>query len=300
MLRYNQLNIAEGGPWFGSVAVPGLPTEGVATPAGRALPKEDIISGISRIGKTESDENVALTGGEPLGHPDIGEIAAALRAAGYKRILARTDGRRLADTDFLASVLMAGVSLFEVMMSERAEKSRSLRGLKNVRRISECEKLFANVYLSVVVPVGRDNYEGLIGSLDSVLRMVEVDRVVFCWGEPGFPIWQAGENIQKAIEFCGVKRVWAVTRGIPACVAPEAAPHIEEMFDVGPQERLLRIPPVCAGCSLHGLCARMPGTDLNYSWEPKPIAGNRHSPFVNDILEKGFVFDKENARLYGK
>lgn len=294
MLRYSQLNIGGGGPWFGSLAAPGLPRGGM-------FPKQEILS---RINRGEGDENIALTGGEPLNHPEIVEIINAVKTAGYRRILVRTGGHSLADMDFLAAILKAGVSLFEVMLRKGDANMSHWRlreqyaGLRNIRRISERWRLFTNIYLSMVVPVGRDNHEGLISALNGMLSLIEVDRVVFCWGEQEFPIGWAGRNIERAIEFCGARGVWAVTRGIPVCAVPDAVYHLEELFDVGPQGQLLRTPPSCEGCCFYKLCARMPGMDLNYSWEPKPIFRHKHSPFINDIMEKGFVFDETNAHLY--
>ncbi len=299
MLNYDELALGEGGPWLGPLAIPG-------EQAGRLFPKQEALARIDRLAGAK---NLAFTGGEPLAHPDIIEIVRAARVAGYERILARTDCDGLADRDLLGSVMGEGVSHFEVMLCREGDdcgplSPRQFRtrfpGIRNVRRIGELSEALSNTYLAAVIPVGRKNHELMAGFLESAFATIDIDRVVFCWGDPGFPIWHARESIARAIDQCTEKRVWAVTRGIPLCVVPRHAAHLEELFAPGVRGTALPVPASCGPCCYRPICSGMPGAGSAYAWDPEKAIPPACPPEVADIWAKGHVFDETNAHLYDR
>lgn len=283
MLSYDRLSLGAGGPWELSLALPGLP-------AGPAFPKEDLLP---RIARQDGQVNIALTGGEPLSHPDILEIVSLCRKAGYKRILARTGGARLLEDDFLLALLRAGVNLFEVLLPG----SGALAAVRNLRRVADRHDL-PRSYAAVAVPVCGGGQGSLAGRLAAALEAAEADRVVFCWGEPGFPVWRARRELERALALCDEHRVWAALRGIPACAVAGRLMQHEELFGPDQGGAALPLPEPCRGCCLRELCARMPASGAAYAWEPEPALDHPDAPFINDLLAKGHVFDGSNERLY--
>ena len=91
MITYDQLTICNGGPWIGSIAVPKLNQ-------GNTYSMPEINA---QLPKQSSSNRIAITGGEPLMHPDIIDIIANCAKNGYTKILARTSSMMLKDINFI-------------------------------------------------------------------------------------------------------------------------------------------------------------------------------------------------------
>ncbi len=300
MLDYHNTCVCEGAPWYGNIPV--INEEGCS-----ALPKESVIKDI-RGGREKG--NIALTGGEPLMHPDIMDFIFESACLGYRRIKLMTGGSRLADTGFLKSLIYAGVYLFEIPACSpddltKKDPVRSVRksseGLRNIRKIAELDTYFYNIYVALVLPVCSLNYGILEEILGAVIEDVKVDRVIFCWGEPGFDIRKAGLSLGGAIGKCVKNKIWAFTRGIPLCAIPgNHIYHMEELYVSGAPDTGFDLSGPCRECWARSLCRRLPGplASFKYAWNPRAVEAEKYTPYVKDILEKGYVFDAENEKLY--
>ncbi|MFH1369022.1 MAG: hypothetical protein ABII64_07845 [Elusimicrobiota bacterium] len=298
MLKYQTLSLCAGGPWTGSVAVPGLR-------GGEFFPKGRVVSEL--VNDKNLDRNIALTGGEPLSHPDILEILHEINRRNYKRVMVRTTARGFEDIDFLSEVIARGAYMFEVMpfagtggrdAYDKRNIRRNLAGLTNIRRISNRFDSYRTIYLALVVPVDAGSYTRLIDILKTVFDRAFVDRVIFCWGDPGFNISEAGVYLRKALDFCVSKEIWACARGIPACALSGSILNMEELYAGDFTKKSPLFDGACRGCVFSKLCAVMPKPGARPLFSPKPAKSHALQPFVADLIEKGFIFDKENARLY--
>jgi len=298
VLDYTQMSLFAGGPWIGALAVPGQEQ-------GRMTSYQDIVD---RLEQSPAIKNLVITGGEPLMHPDLLDILRAAKQNGYDRIMLRTTGRRFVDLKFLEHIIDAGAHKFEIMPFTRPEGNDAfssklirdnIRGLRAMRRMSTLiSDSFQFLYIALVVPVCRDNYLYLPDIVQTILDSVHVDRVIFCWGDPGFSIWQAEQAVGEAIDRCIRRRIWAVTRGIPICAIPRKTHHLEEIFINPDEQQKLSLPELCRECCFDRICASMHGISAVYTMTVKPFSSHPFAPQMNDVFDKGHVFDESNAPLY--
>ncbi len=75
----------------------------------KLVSKEEIISRM-QWGIANGFDEVSLTGGEPSIRPDFLELVQAAREMGYRRVALTTNGWRLADPEFFAKAVQAGLT----------------------------------------------------------------------------------------------------------------------------------------------------------------------------------------------
>jgi hypothetical protein len=297
MLNYHDLSVCTGGPWLGNITVPEM------TP-GQILPMESIIQDLKN---GQRGGNIAITGGEPLLHPEIMDIVHECVCNGFRRIKILTDGKRFTEIEFLLNIIYAGAYMFEIMAFGLEELKKGLTinslkkswvGLRNIRKITDWNSNFQKIYLALVVPVCQASYQRLNDILSTIIGSITVDRIIFCWGSPELNIWDAGNFIGSALDRCRKNRIWAFTRGIPLCAIPEKVYHIEELYLLNAKKGGFTLTQPCDGCWAGELCSRMPAAGLKYFWNPKPLDENKYTPYIKDILAKGFIFDNTNETLY--
>lgn len=284
LLKYQMLNIYNGGPWIGPLAILKMKT-------GKRIDINEIVSLLRK-----NEENIVLTGGEPLCHPDILGIIDKVLEYDYKRILIRTSAEQFSDLKLVRDLIKRNVTMFEVIPYIKNKKS--IKHLRNIHRITERYAKLKVTYFAVMISIDNSNYMNLTDILKTIFYYVNVTRIIFCWGDPTFNIWQAGEHLKEAIDYSINNNVWAFTRGIPACVVPEKIRHLEELFTSRYNSSKIKLSESCNTCEFTRICNCIPQINDNYMWQPKPLQNHVYSKYVNDIISNGFIFNDDNMEMY--
>lgn len=110
-------------------------------------------------------EEIVFTGGEPTMHPDLVECVKHAKKTGYKFFHLQTNGRTLADEDFVAKLVDAGINIFnpalhwfkaethDYLVGAEGAWKQVVEGIQNVRKY--------NVKISTNTVVTTYNYKEL-------------------------------------------------------------------------------------------------------------------------------------------
>jgi MoaA/NifB/PqqE/SkfB family radical SAM enzyme len=122
---------------------------------------------LDRLAPELGDSGVlAVSGGEPLTHPELFEILAAARSRGIKRFTVQTNGVALTKAGVLDKLLTLGVAGFDVSFhAHRAPLYDRLTGTKgqHPRAVAALSKVLARNrgYVSVCIVINALNYRHL-------------------------------------------------------------------------------------------------------------------------------------------
>jgi nucleoside-diphosphate-sugar epimerase len=250
-------------------------------------------------------DRAILIGGEPTIYPELGALLARLRAAGVgARTILMTNGLRLADERFLASLVEGGVRTFHVSVDtadeavydelsrSRGRFRRQCDGLDNALRVPG-----ANVY--VYAAVTRLNAAGLPRLLDALVERAEragrtPPPLLLAFAKPIGDalvhmnrLWVGPrERVEavRALVAAGERRGVVVGfRNLQACLAPDLVrynvDYYLEDYSIDLRTRARRAyahnteyashVEACEGCAHRALC---PGVYANEAGRPEAVA----------------------------
>ena len=219
---------------------------------------------------------VILTGGRPMAHPELRQVAALARATGTEHLTLETDGATFSHPSVLETCREVGV---DELFVHAAGLTDAVHGamlgaggagpcLEGVRLACE-----SGIATYVVVTIARPNVKEVLPLLDAVLRLptrptgvlvAEPDLAHVSRRDRGnlLPPRAAAELVARIFERGHGKRVeygFRSKRGISACAAGGVLDrwgtvfHDRQMFFKGATEELARV-RACKTCSLRDSC----------------------------------------------
>jgi len=257
------------------------------------LPQPDLHSLLDSLKKRESD-NVALYGGEPTLSKELFPIIDAARKNGFRRIKLITNGRALADAQFLYRVAAAGCRLFEITLwgshpplhdhltGTAGSFQETVRGLENLAGFPE------DKFVCLRIPVCKENYTDLGNTVATALSF-GVHRIVLSVEDHALAFRSVLPHIHNAINISIFNRVWILTEGVPFCLMAGLEQHIGEIYQgvTTVYERTLEKHRYCAECIYRELCF---GVDAAYitqfgDAEFSPVTANKHFQDIKAFYE---------------
>jgi hypothetical protein len=207
--------------------------------------------------------NVALTGAEPFGHPELPVLVSAAREAGCRRVCLDTDAAALRTTQNSGGSLMAGVrhlrwallggtpGVHDALLGTPGALGASVEGIRSFLSIAVAEDVPVSV--SAVVPVCRHNVHDLPAAAGIAVD-AGVGRVLLRVEDGGMDLASALPWIVAACDTGVVNGVWVEVEGIPFCLLEGYDLHLTDAVRQRPGAKT----PVCAGCALDRACAGAP------------------------------------------
>jgi sulfatase maturation enzyme AslB (radical SAM superfamily) len=246
---------------------------------------------VRQIDSLTDPENLVLLGGEPTLHEDLTSLISHARRRGVRRIKLLTNGRRLAEVDFLTNLAEEGCRLFEVKVEgsspavheavtrTRGSFEETLQGLENLGVLARTEGYEDSIYVAARVVVTKENLEDLI-ALVSMLVSFEVDRIIFSRKTSDLPMSQGAQLVANALKLATLNRTWSVCEGFPPCLMNGCERHVSEflqpIFYDGDK------PKGCRKCDYIEICSGPPEDYVRErgAREFRAVSG---SSFVEDI-----------------
>jgi sulfatase maturation enzyme AslB (radical SAM superfamily) len=213
----------------------------VVCEAGDQTTSHDLDGLVRQIDSLTDPENLVLLGGEPTLHEDLAPLISYARRQGAGRIKLLTNGRRLAEVDFLKNLAEEGCRLFEVKVEgsspavheavtrTRGSFDETLQGLKNLGVLARTEGYEDAIYVAARVVVTRENLEDLI-ALVSMLVSFEVDRIILSRKTSGFPLSEGSMLVANALKLATLNKTWSVCEGFPPCLMNGCERHVSEFL----------------------------------------------------------------------
>lgn len=206
--------------------------------------------------------NVALTGPEPFGHPELPQLVAAAARAGVKRLRLDTDAIALAAPETAASVLAAGVrhlrvtllggtpGVHDALAGTPGALDRTLAGMRVFAE--EAERAGIAVALSVRIPACHHNLQDLPNAV-VVAAEARACHALLEIGDAGLDLPSAMPWIAAACDSGTINSLWVEVAGVPYCFSGGHALHLVPVL------RTLPLPPgaksdACAACALDEQC----------------------------------------------
>ena len=256
---------------------------GKAAPA-KYSPTADVVSRVSRAvaeSTARPGPNVALTGPEPFGHPELPAIVSGAVAAGVSRLRIDTDASALRSPENASGVLAAGArhfrvtllggspGLHDVLSGSPGALDAALEGIAVLRDAVSGEG--ATVSLTALVPTCRHNLRDL-PAIAAVAVEAGMDVIRLRIEDGGGEVAAGAPWITAACDTGVVNGVWVEIEGAPFCALPEHALHLSDVV----RGRIGAKAPACAECALDPVCGGAPagaGADALASLSPPPSAG---------------------------
>jgi len=222
---------------------------------------------VAQVDALKNGENLELLGGEPTLHEDLLSLISYARRRGARRIKVVTNGRRLADADFLLHLVEEGCRIFEVKIygsrSEthdavtrvRGSLDETLRGLQNLGGISDAGGYEGDIYVGIRFGVTNTNLEDLIPAV-ALLISFSTDAIRFVRMGGDFPIVQAAQMVANAMKVAALNRVWSMCEGFPPCVMKGSETHLSELLQPVAFEK--DKPKSCRKCIFAKICTGPP------------------------------------------
>jgi hypothetical protein len=240
--------------------------------------------------------NVALTGPDPFGHPELPELVGAAVRAGARRLRLDTDAVALQSQRNAAGSLLAGVrhirftvlggtaGVHDALAGAPGLLDATLAGVGSFVSAAEAERVSACV--TALVPVCRHNVHDLP---EAVARAVEAgaSAVLLRVDDAGLDLGRAVPWVTAACDSGVVNGVWVEVKGLPFCLLPGYDLHSTDAV----RARGGAKPAVCRTCALDGVCAGGPpeaATDSLAGFAPPPFA-ERLAPAVARARSLGEV-----------
>ncbi len=246
---------------------------------------------ISQVGALTDPENVELWGGEPTLYKDLLSLIPLIRSRGARRIKLVTNGRRLAEWDFLNTLVEDGCRLFEIKIQGsrpetheavtrvRGSFDQTLQGLGNLSALSTSEEYGSSVFVAARVAVTRASLEELIPCV-ALLVSLGVDRIVFDRSGSDIPISEGSRMVANAIKVATLNRVWSVCEGFPACLMIGCETHVADLLQ--PAASKGKKPKGCIRCAYVDMC-HGPPEDYVRKQGAKEFQAVPASPYLEDL-----------------
>jgi len=191
-------------------------------------------------------EEVCFTSGEPTTRPELTDFVAWSRELGYARISVMTNGRRLSQMPYAASLARAGMNRFYVSIHGHTKRlhegltrtpesfEQTVAGLDTIAKL---KRFGVELHTSTVL---TERNLPLLGEIYTFLRGHGVDQVVFnvmqangradTFFEQIFPSYtETAEHFRKFLRECGEARPSAFLVDIPLCTT-EGIPDFHRGF----------------------------------------------------------------------
>lgn len=207
--------------------------------------------------------NIALTGAEPFGHPELPAIVTAAIGAGCRRLCLKTDAVALRSAANAGGSLMAGVrhlrwpilggtpGVHDALVGAPGAFEASVAGIRSFRAIAAEEGL--DVSVTAFVPVCRHNVHDLPVVAGAAVE-AGADRVVVRIEDGGLDLAGSIPWIVAACDTGVVNGVWVEVDGVPFCLLEGYDLHLADAI----RQREGSKPPVCRSCALDAVCGGVP------------------------------------------
>lgn len=247
---------------------------------------------VAQVDGMDSIENLVLSGGEPTLHRDLIALISHARRRGAKRIKLITNGRRLADMDFLTDVVEAGCRLFEVKIEGSGPEvhetvtgaansfEQTLRGLDNLGKLAESESYDGGLFVAARVGVNSKNLDDLVPII-SMATSFGMDRIVLARRGADFPMGEGSFLVANALKLATLNRIWSACEGFPPCLMTGCERHVSECLQ--PICRGGKKPGGCRQCDFADICAGPP-PDYIQKRGAKEFRAVSGSTYIADIL----------------
>jgi hypothetical protein len=205
--------------------------------------------------------NVALTGPEPFGHPELPQLLASTVRAGVKRLRLDTDAVALGDPGAAEAVLAAGVRHIRVRMlggppgvhdelaGAPGAQERSLQGMRAFAEAAR--RADVRVAVSAHVSVCRHNLQDLPAAVTAAVE-AGARHVLAEVADPTLDVRASMPWLAAACDSGTVNCAWVELAGVPYCLGGDHALHLVPLLrpPVVPLARGER----CAPCRLGDVC----------------------------------------------
>lgn len=255
--------------------------------------KTDLSSILSSL-KEQTEENIALYGGDPTLRRDLFEIIRSAKRAGYRRIKLLTNGRAFLNLQLVDQTIKAGCNLFEITLwgsnpslhdyltQTSGSFRETIRGLENLAGLAD------NRFVCIRIPVCKENYSDIENCVTTALSF-NVNRIILSFQDNRLSFQQFLPHINNAINISIFNRIWIQIEGIPFCIMQGLEHHIGEILSGlnAIYERTFQHYNCCIQCVYKDLC---PGLEVKYvehfgDKEFSPVITNRYSQDIRTLYE---------------
>ncbi len=246
---------------------------GADLPGEQPMAVDDPFQALEVIGE-RAGRTLIFVGHEPLSHPELSQWLAAGKRLGLSEMGIRTDGRMLANDDFVQELVTSGLTMVDGLMlgSQRAshDSHTGLQGSFNETVAGLQRAIRKGLKVGLTIPVTRSNYR----ELADVVRWCVVNRIEaihFCFtrAEDHSPAYfmrfvprfeMVIPHLVRAARVARERKLPMMVSGVPFCIMGASAAACLEL-----QQRGLRPRggvTECHGCELSEVC---PGLSAPYA-----------------------------------
>ena len=207
--------------------------------------------------------NIALTGPDPFGHPDLPALVSAAVRAGAQRLRIHTPAAALRSAQNAAGCIGAGVrhlsfallggtaGVHDALVDEPGSLDALTAGVRSYRAAAEAEDLA--VCVTAVIPACRHNLRDLPAAVGCAVD-IGADAVLVRVEDGGADLSHALPWLAAACDTGVVNGVWVELWGVPFCMLEDHDLHLTDVV----RERAGSKSPVCAECALDPWCGGGP------------------------------------------
>jgi wyosine [tRNA(Phe)-imidazoG37] synthetase (radical SAM superfamily) len=204
-------------------------------------------------------QNVTLVGGEPLLYKGLFPLVTHARHRGAKRIKLVTNGRRLADRDFLERLLEEGGRIFDVKIWGSTAQTHdsvtgvwgsfdeTMQGMNNLADLCSSQEYQGAVFVTASIGVTSTNMQDLTATM-VLAASLGADRIVLARRGTDFPIAEGARIVSNVLRTATLNRVWSMCEGCEAHMAELLQPRIY------PGDK----PVACRTCACRDICSGPP------------------------------------------
>lgn len=231
--------------------------------------------------------NIALTGPDPFGHPELPALVSTAVRAGVRRLRVDTDAVALRSAQNAAGSIGAGVrhlsfallggtpGIHDALVDEPGSLDALTAGVRSYRTVADAEGI--SVCVTAVLPACRHNLRDLPAAVGCAVD-IGADAVLVRVEDGGADLSRALAWLTAACDTGVVNGVWVELEGVPFCMLEGYDLHLTDSV----RERAGSKSPVCAECALDAVCGGGPpdsSGDITGALRPPPFA-QRLAPAV--------------------